>query len=152
MSQQLSANFTLPELTISQTASRHGIRNVPSTAEVANLKRLCNEILQPLRNQLKKPVVVTSGFRSRELNRAVGGSQTSAHVDGRAADIHVPGMSTAQLVKKIHELDLPFDQVIDEFGDWVHVGIARPGEKPRGQYLSARIHGGKVVYNLSKGF
>lgn len=147
---QLSKNFHLSELIVSQTAARHGLNNKPNVQAQKNLDRLCDTILQPLRDALGQPIIVTSGYRSPEVNRRVGGSATSAHCYGCAADIHVPGMTSDQLMKKIHSLKLPVDQVIEEFGQWVHVGIAIPGNKPRYQYLIARYQGGQAVYSLAK--
>lgn len=143
---QLSANFSLAEMTFSQTAVRHRISNAPSGAELDNLTRLCKTVLQPLRDFLKKPIKVSSGYRAPALNRAVGGSLSSAHMYGRAADISVEGMSAAQLFNTIKGLKLPVDQCIDEFGSWVHVGIATAGQQPRHQYLRARHVAGQTVY------
>lgn len=145
---QLSKNFSLEELTVSQNAARLGLRNVPGKADQTNLKRLAETVLQPLRDKLGRPVVVTSGYRAPAVNRAVGGSSTSAHMFGCAADIHVPGMSSAELMKQIRKMNLPVDQVIDEFGSWVHVGIAASGA-PRHQYLIARLKGGRAVYSVA---
>lgn len=144
---QISKNFSLAELTISQHASRFGLNNQPNAKEKANLKRLCDEVLQPLRDFIKKPVVVTSGYRSQAVNRAIGGSSTSAHMYGLAADIHVPGMTTRQLMHTIKGLQLPFDQMIDEFDSWVHVGLSAHN---RGQILQARYSGGRAVYSALK--
>jgi zinc D-Ala-D-Ala carboxypeptidase len=142
---QLSKNFFLSELVISEAAARHGLNNQPTALVRGNLKRLCNEVLQPLRNFIGKPVIVTSGYRSVEVNKLVGGSATSAHCYGLAADIHVPGMSVRQLMHKIKGLQLPFDQIIDEYGSWVHVGLSANN---RGQTLQARYVGGKAVYSV----
>jgi len=147
---QLSAHFTLTELTVSQTAARKGIPNTPGPKEIANLERLCDTVLEPLRVALGKPVVVTSGYRGPELNRAIGGAKYSAHMYGRAADIHVPGMTNDALMRFIHSLNLPVDQVIEEFGSWVHVGIAEAGSVPRKEYLIARSSGGGVNYTRAK--
>lgn len=147
---KLSANFTLAELTVSQSAARAGIKNVPGPAETANLKRLCETVLQPLRNSLGKPIVITSGYRGPAVNRLIGGSSTSAHMHGLAADIHVPGMSSDALMRHIHKLKLPVDQVIDEFGSWVHVGLTSAGAAPRNQYLIARVRNGQTVYSTAK--
>ncbi len=143
----LSKNFDLTEFTISQTAARSGIDNTPSHADAANLKRLVTTVLQPLRDKLGKPISISSGYRSPLLNRAIGGSPTSAHMAGRAADIHVPGLTVAQVMKAVRDLKLPVDQVIDEFGQWLHVGIATTGAQPRNQYLLARYNGGQTVYS-----
>lgn len=145
---KLSRNFNLDEFVLSQEAVRRGIPNVPGPHDIANIDRLVGEILQPLRDKLGRPIVVTSGYRSPDLNTAIGGAENSAHMEGRAADIHVPGMSAKALAKKIVELNLPFDQVINEFGRWVHVGIARSGVTPRREQLSAvRMPSGKTRYS-----
>ena len=106
---QLSKNFHLFELIVSQTAARAGLDNRPNMQAQKNLDRLCDTVLQPLRDAIGKPIIVTSGYRSPEVNRRVGGSSTSAHCYGCAADIHVPGMSSLELMRKIHGLKLPVD-------------------------------------------
>lgn len=144
---QLSKNFSLQELTVSQTAARLGLNNQPNSHQQANLQRLCDEVLQPLRDYLKRSIIVTSGFRSVSVNRAVGGSQTSAHSHGLAADIYAPGMTVMQLIHTIHGLQLPYDQVIDEFGSWVHVGLSANNRR---QALKARYINGRTVYSVIK--
>lgn len=114
---QLTANFSLEKLTV----TGRNMSNVPNEAEVASLRSLAKLILQPLRDALGQPVMVSSAFRSDTVNRAVGGTATSQHRLGQAADIRVSGMSSVELAKKILALGLPFDQVIEEFGSWVHV-------------------------------
>lgn len=136
---QLTANFSLAELTV----TGRNMPNVPNEAEVASLRSLAERILQPLRDALGKPVRVNSAFRSEAVNRAVGGTATSQHRLGQAADIHVPGMTSVELAKKIVALGLPFDQVIEEFGSWVHVSY---GPRHRRQQLSAVKRSGKTVY------
>lgn len=142
----LSPNFALSELTVSETAARQGLNNTPGPAEVTNLERLCKTCLQPLRDKLGQPVVVTSGYRGPAVNAAVGGSTTSAHMYGRAADVHVPGMTNQALMQLIHSMGLPVDQVIEEFGSWVHIGIADAAKTPRGEYLLARTQNGQTIY------
>jgi hypothetical protein len=136
---QLTANFSLAELTV----TGRNMPNVPNEAEVASLRSLAEMILQPLRDAIGKPVRVNSAFRSEAVNRAVGGTATSQHRLGQAADIHVPGMTSVELAKKIVALGLPFDQVIEEFGSWVHVSY---GPRHRRQQLSAVKRSGKTVY------
>jgi zinc D-Ala-D-Ala carboxypeptidase len=131
---QISKYFTLAELTVSEMGARKGIPNVPGPGEIENLKRLGAHVLDPLRTYLG-PVVCISGYRSPKLNAAVGGSKTSQHMQGLAADILVPGHSVAFVVATIRKLKLPFDQVIDEFGRWTHVSWA---SRPRGEVLVAR--------------
>ena len=141
----LSKNFTLAELTTSQEAVRSGLKNDPNAQQVAALRALCETVLQPLRDRLKRPVVVSSGFRSVTLNRRIGGSTTSQHCKGEAADIMVPGMDTADVVDLIRAMRLPFDQVIDEFARWVHVSHLLAGGN-RGEVLMAWRRGGLTHY------
>lgn len=140
---KLGKYFTLDEMTASQTATRRGIRNAPSSPEIANLRALVQNVLDPLREHYGKPVVISSGFRSVALNRAVGGASTSQYVLGEAADLTIPGVSVANIVATIRQLKLPFDQLIDEYGDWVHVSYS---PRHRRQVLVARKINGKTVY------
>src|SRR5690606_28476100 len=96
-----------------------------------------------LRDALGTPVLVNSGFRSAAVNKAVGGAATSQHRLGQAADIRVNGMTSAQLARRIAELGLPFDQLIEEFGRWVHVSY---GPRHRRQILRATSENGRTVY------
>jgi hypothetical protein len=130
----LSPHFTLAELTFSQVAARKGIDNVPSTERIENLGQLCSVLLEPIRTLLGVPLHVDSGYRSVEVNAAVGGATKSAHVEGRAADIIPIGMDLQEAFDLIRRSDLPFDQVIAECGPaWIHVAIAAI---PRRQVLS----------------
>ena len=139
----LSKNFTLDELTISQEATRSGLQNKPTSAHTANLMGLCENILQPLRDKAMRPVVVSSGFRSPTVNRRIGGSKSSQHTKGEAADFTVPGMSVAEVVALMRKMRLPYDQLIDEFGAWIHVSYS---PLHRRQVLTARRVGGETVY------
>lgn len=133
----LSDHFGLAELIASSAALRHGINNAPGPHEIDNLKRLCVTVLEPLRAAIGQPIRITSGYRCSLLNTIVGGSRTSDHISGRAADIVVPGTSPLSLARAIESLDLPVQQVIHEFGAWVHVSIPPAGEPPRREYLTA---------------
>lgn len=124
---KLSANFNLSELTKSQTAERKGIPNNPSPGQIDNLKELCMNVLQPIRSNFDKPVIVSSGYRSAELCVAIGSSITSQHVEGKAADIEVPGIDNKELAEWIRH-NLEYDQLILEFykdgepdSGWVHI-------------------------------
>lgn len=141
----LSANFTLYEMTLSETAVRRGIRNIPSDAHVDALRQLCVQVLQPLRNRLRQPVVITSGYRSPELNTAIKGSYRSQHCKGEAADFYVPGLSVEAVIDTMQSLHLPFDQLINEFGAWVHVSHRVKGFQ-RKEVLVARKHGQRTMY------
>jgi len=127
---KLSQNFSLSEFTKSQTATRHGIDNTPSMTNIINLTSLCEGVLQPVRNHFMKPMIISSGFRCKELNTKIGGSKTSQHVLGQAADIEVLGVSNLELSDWIHT-NLEYDQLILEFynekegphSGWVHVSF-----------------------------
>lgn len=125
--------FTLRELTKSDTAIRKGIKNVPSKSEENNLIALVENILDPLREAYGKPIIVTSGYRCEELNRLIGGSKTSQHKSGQAVDIRTI-IDTPEENKKLYDLiiklNLPFDQLIDEYNfDWVHVSYSPKNRK-----------------------
>jgi len=141
MNQKLSENFTLREFVISQVAIRLGIDNTPSEKIVQNLKDLCQNVLQPLRNEYGKPIYISSGYRCRVLNRAIGGSDDSDHIFGRAADIDV-GEDNILLFAMIYK-HLDFDQLIWEFGDetepaWIHVSWRR--QNNRREVLKSLVH------------
>jgi uncharacterized protein YcbK (DUF882 family) len=146
----LTANFTLAEMTKSETALRHDMDNTPSEAEIANLKALAENILQPVRDHFGKGVKVNSGFRHPEVNAKVGGSKTSDHCQGQAADIEIPGVPNADLAQWIVD-NLDFRQVILEFytpgvpdSGWVHVSYVAGDNKK--QVLTATKKDGKTVY------
>jgi hypothetical protein len=136
---QLSPNFSLAELTV----TGRNMRNVPGDAEIANLRALAANILQPLRDAIDRPITVTSGFRSPKVNAAVGGAATSQHLRGEAADIRVEGMTPLQVAQTIVDLGLPFDQVINEFDSWVHVSFS---PRHRREKKKAIKRAGKTVY------
>lgn len=140
---KLSNHFTIDELTVSQEAARNGISNAPNEDVIENLRKLCAKVLEPLRMSLGTPVIVSSGYRSPEINKMIGGSPTSQHMTGQAADIIVPGLTAQELFHTIIDLNLPYDQVIEEFSRWVHVSYS---DNPRGQKLLARFENGKTMY------
>ena len=124
---QLTPNFSLHEMIKSDTALRNNLDNNPKAEEVANLKRLCEMVLQPIRNHYAKGVKVNSGYRSPAVNKKAGGSLTSDHCKGMAADIEIPGIANAELAKFIKD-NFEFTQLILEFytpgipdSGWVHV-------------------------------
>jgi zinc D-Ala-D-Ala carboxypeptidase len=133
---RLSPNFTLAELTVSETAARRGIDNTPPPEIIENLKRLA-EALQEVRRLLgNKAILVSSGYRSPELNVAVGGSKNSDHCKGLAADFIAPSFgSPDDVIKAVVASDIPYKQVIREFDRWVHFAIPEQGEQPRKQAL-----------------
>jgi len=131
-----SPHFSRRELIFSETAARQGIDNTPTPEVERNLITLCNTLLEPLRAEFGA-IAVSSGFRCAALNAAVRGSQTSAHMTGCAADVKPvdPAIKLTDMTRWIERSTLPFDQVIYEFGSWVHVGIATPAAAPRRRAL-----------------
>lgn len=125
----LTANFTLEELTASTTARRLGITNTPPQSAINNLRQLCLNVLQPLRVAYGKPIIVTSGYRCKELNSAVNGAQNSDHVYGNAADIRTVSDLPADnkklfdlACKMIRDGRITVKQCIDEYGyNWIHL-------------------------------
>ena len=145
----LSRNFTLSELTKSDTAIRKGINNNPNAEQIEKLKALCENILQPVRDHFGR-VKVTSGFRSVELCLAIGSSQNSQHAKAEAADFECPGVDNAELADWIHK-NLPYDQLILEFytpgepnSGWIHCSWIP--NQPRASYLWAYRSEGKTKY------
>lgn len=140
---RLSEHFTLRELLASETARARAIENVPDEQALVYLTRTA-QVLEIVRAELgNRPVVVTSGYRCEALNRAVGGSRVSAHLDGRAVDFVVPQYGAPERVARVVAGlgFVAFDQLILEvFGSrrWVHLGLAQIGEVPRRQVLTIR--------------
>lgn len=139
---RLSKNFTLEEFLVSQTAERHGIDMTPSDEVKESIRRLVQGCLQPLRDETG-PIFISSGFRPLELNTRIGGSKTSEHVNGNAVDFKVSGQTPFDTCELIVAMELPFDQVIHEFGRWTHMGVR---DILRGQTLTAYRKDGKVRY------
>lgn len=132
----LSAHFTLEELTASEAADRNGWDNTPNEQELENLKRLA-DFLEEVKTVLGgKPIMVNSAFRSKAVNDAVGSKDTSQHRIGCAADIRVPGMTPDQVVRAVIASGIGYDQVIREFDRWTHISVPNSaGDKPRRQAL-----------------
>lgn len=120
---QLSKHFDLSEFVASATAQARGIDNTPPESAVRAMRDLCTEVLEPLRMAWGRPITITSGYRCKDLNRAVGGAASSQHMTGHAADISTGDRTlNRRLFDLIRHLGLPFDQLIDEHDyAWVHV-------------------------------
>ena len=132
MTEYLSPHFTLQEMTVSQTAIRKGIDNTPPPGVIDNLTHFCKYILEPIRAMVGYSIYISSGYRSPELNEAIGGSDDSQHCLGQAADIHVNTLSTEELYDLIKYSKVPYDQLICEFpeeGGWVHVSYSSTDRK-----------------------
>ena len=147
---KLTENFSLVELTKSQTAERKGIDNTPSTEHQENLKRLCESILQRVRDHFNRVVSVSSGYRSEALCLAIGSKTTSQHAKGQAADFEIFGISNKELADYIH-FNLNYDQLILEYwkkgepnSGWVHCSYSEGNN--RKQYLRAYKDNGKTKY------
>lgn len=146
----LTKNFTLNELTQSETALRKGLDNAPTQDVISALQTLAVNVLQPVREHYGKGVKVTSGYRSPEVNASVGGSKTSDHCKGQAADIEIPGLPNLELAQYIKDT-LQFTQLILEFytpgvpdSGWVHVSYDPSNLKC--QVMTAVKKDGKTVY------
>ena len=148
---QLSKNLSLAEVTRSETAKRKGISNMPTPEHLENFKKLAENVFQPIREHFGVPIHISSGYRSKALNTAVGGSLSSQHCTGEAIDIDMDGTSiTNKQVFDFIKEHVNFDQMIWEFGtdanpDWVHVSFESTG-KQRKQVLRAVKQGGATKY------
>ena len=151
----LSKNLTLAEVTKSTTAKRLGINNTPDDWVTENLRQVAINVFQPLRSAFGTPIYVSSGYRSAELNTAIGGSTRSQHVEGRALDLDADvygGCTNAQIFNWIKE-NLEFDQLIWEFGDqdnpdWVHVSYVYDGINRKRCLKACRDDNGKTYYEV----
>lgn len=148
---QLSKNLSLSEMIISDSAKRAGLSNMPTEEHLANMKKLAMNVFQPIREHFNQPIRISSGYRSVELNKLIGGVASSQHSSGEAMDIDMDGstISNAQIFDWIKH-NLVFDQLIWEFGtdanpDWVHVSYESIG-KQRKQILKSIKKNGKTSY------
>jgi hypothetical protein len=149
---KISQHLSLSEVTRSETAKRKGISNTPTAEHLDNFKLLAEKVFEPIRLHFGVPIHISSGYRSKELNDAIGGSQTSQHSKGQAIDIDMDGSTNGVTNKMIFDFikeKLDFDQLIWEFGtdsnpDWVHVSYSKTGN--RKQKLKAVRSGAKTSY------
>ena len=152
---KLSKNLSLAEATKSLTAKRLGIDNTPDDWTTENLRQVAINIFQPVRDAFRNPIYVSSGYRSADLNTAIGGSKRSQHVEGRALDLDADvygGCTNSQIFNYIKE-NLEFDQLIWEFGDeinpdWVHVSFIYDGDNRKRCLKACRDNKGKVYYEV----
>jgi len=152
---KLTDNFSLKEMTQSQTALKNNVDNEPNAEQIENLKQLCQTILQPIREDFQLPIKITSGFRSPELCEIIGSKPTSQHCANEcaAADFEIPGVDNKKVFKHIIE-NLPYDQIILEYYDesdinsgWSHVSWSK---NPRGQALTKDKEGYKTWQKTSR--
>lgn len=142
---KLTEHFSFAEMTRSQTATRKGIRNVPSVEATKALILLCEKVLEPVRAHFGVPVRISSGYRSPRLNQAIGGSRSSQHCKGEAADFTLPGVSNIDVVRWMHA-KLDYDQLIYEYGEsgWIHCSYS--AHRMRNAELTARRVRGRTKY------
>ena len=148
---KLSKNFTLPEIIHSNTAKRLGINNAPNKEHLKNMQVLVRDLIQPMRDDLG-PIRVTSGYRSKELNRAIGGSTRSQHSKAEALDLQFwkkGKMNNKVIYDWILDSGLEFDQMINEFDfSWIHISLKKNSN--RKQVLEAYKDGeGDTAYRLA---
>lgn len=140
---KLSPHFTLDEFTRSQTAARWGIDNKPNETVKANLLKTA-ELMEEVRRVCQKPITISSGYRCPELNRKIGGSMTSQHMTGRAVDFTASGLTIDEIMQRIMQSDIDYDQLIAEYpesGGWVHISWS---DKPRRETLEITREGTRV--------
>lgn len=145
--EKLSPHFQLSEFLHSQASVRLGLPNEPGPTALNNLRRLAQQ-LERVREVLGSvPLLISSGYRSVEVNRAAGGAARSAHLAGLAADFTAPRFGTPrEICRALANAGIPFDQLICE-GTWVHFAVAPSGSAPRGERLTAMFHpGGPTTY------
>lgn len=153
MATRLTDHFNLEELIVSPTAKRLGIPNTPTPEHIANMKYVCEKILEPVREHFGKPVTINSSYRAPLVNKAVGGSKTSQHVNGQAVDFEIQGIDNKAVADWVAD-NLEFDQVILEFyssndknSGWVHASIKKEGGNRRQRLIASKSKAGGTVYS-----
>lgn len=121
----MNLNFKISELIHSDRAKQKGIVNMPDMESLDNLLDLIYFCLQPIRDLMKKPMIITSGYRNKELNELIGGAENSQHMKGQAADFIIQGLEPSYIVKVIKNSNIPYDQLINEYDSWVHVSYVK---------------------------
>ena len=125
----INLNFLISELIKSDIAIKNNINNMPDIRALDNILNLIVYCLQPIRDKLKKPMVITSGYRCLKVNQLAGGKSNSQHLTGEAADFHVPGMSVQETIEFIKRSGVDFDQLINEYDKWVHISYCKAGNR-----------------------
>jgi len=145
---QLSQNFKLTEFLVSDTATDLGYQLVADLFAIENLQRLVDTVLQPARDEIGQPFVITSGFRPPWLNELIRGSNNSDHLYGCAVDFVVLDRDQTEVFEIMRDMQLPINQLINELppNGWIHASINKPGKPAKGQYLRAESNNGTIVY------
>lgn len=118
-------NFKISELIHSDTAVKYRINNMPDINSLDNILDLIIDCLQPIRNIINLPMIISSGYRNKQVNKIVGGKPNSQHLKGQAADFIVPGMTPKQVIDIIIENNIEYDQLINEYDKWVHISFVK---------------------------
>ncbi len=121
----MTLNFKISELIYSDTAIKHNINNMPDINSLDCMLDLIHYCLQPIREKIKKPMIITSGYRCPDVNRLVGGKSNSQHLKGQAADFQIRGMSPAEIIQRIYTMGIEYDQLINEYNGWVHISFVK---------------------------
>lgn len=119
----MNLNFKISELIHSDLAIQNNINNMPDINALDNMLELIFYCLQPIRNLIKKPIIITSGYRSQQINFLAGGALNSQHKEGKAADFIIKGMTPKQIIEIIKKSDIEYDQLINEYDKWVHISF-----------------------------
>lgn len=147
---RISPHFHLKEFTKSKTADEKKIENSPSVEQIKNITALCKNVLEPVRKHFGKPVYITSGYRSKDLNKAIGGSEYSQHMKGEAADFVVKDIPTPKVFDYIVSHSILFDQCIFEKkgkSEWIHISHKRNRKE---KLKAAPDETGRMVYHAVK--
>lgn len=121
----MELNFKISELIHSDIAIQNNINNMPDINSLDNMLELILHCLQPIRNLIKKPMIITSGFRNQQINFLAGGALNSQHKEGKAVDFVIKGMTPKQIVEIIKKSGIEYDQLINEYDKWVHISFNR---------------------------
>ena len=131
-----SLNFKLSELIHSETAVQHNINNMPDINSLDCMLDLIVFCLQPVRDFIKKPMIITSGYRNKEVNKLVNGVANSQHTKGQAADFIIKGLSVAYIIDLIKNSGIEYDQLINEYNRWVHISFVRGKNRKQIKFIS----------------
>ncbi len=118
-------NFKISELIHSDIAVQNNINNMPDINSLDNMLNLIFYCLQPIRNLIKKPMIITSGYRNEAVNRLVKGKLNSQHLKGEAADFKISGMTSKEIISIIKKSNIEYDQLINEYDRWVHISYSK---------------------------
>ena len=131
----MKLNFSISELIYSEKAIQHNINNMPDIKALDCMLDLIFYCLQPIREYIKKPMIITSGFRNAQINKLVGGKTNSQHLKGQAADFIITGMPVNQVIEKIKASGIEFDQLLNEYNQWAHISYNKGKNRKQVLYI-----------------